>query len=154
MMKMKFPNFSSKSQQEQVANKEKILVVDDDQAHRNCLKDFLELRGYVCIEAQNGVHALEVLETEGVDMIITDNQMPLMDGLDFIEQVNQEYSDEILPIFLMTAELSYPVRLRAFKNGVNRVFEKPLDFQELGHAVDWVTKFDLPSTSATRCASH
>ena len=153
MMKMKFPIFSAKPQPEQVANKEKILVVDDDQAHRTCLKDFLEIRGYVCLEAENGVQALQVLETQPVDMIITDNQMPLMDGLELIEQVNQDYSGETLPIFLMTAELSYPVRLRAFKSGVNRVFEKPLDFQELCHAVDWVTKFDLPSTPGIRCNS-
>lgn len=115
---------------------------------------FLELRGYTCLEAENGVHALQILGKESVDMIITDNQMPLMNGLDFIEHVNQESNGEVLPIFLMTAELSYPVRLRAFKNGVNRVFEKPLDFQELCHAVDWVTKFDLPATATMRCASQ
>ena len=143
----------SKPQPPQVANKEKILVVDDDRTHRSCLKDFLELRGYICLEAENGVQALEVLENQAVDMIITDNQMPLMDGLELIEQVNQDYSGEIIPIFLMTAEVSYPVRLRAFKNGVNRVFEKPLDFQELCHAVDWVTKFDLPATPTLRCAA-
>lgn len=152
-MKMKFPTFMSKPQPPQVANKEKILVVDDDRTHRSCLKDFLELRGYICLEAENGVQALEVLENQAVDMIITDNQMPLMDGLELIEQVNQDYSGEIIPIFLMTAEVSYPVRLRAFKNGVNRVFEKPLDFQELCHAVDWVTKFDLPATPTLRCAA-
>ncbi|HQU28448.1 MAG: response regulator [Nitrospira sp.] len=151
---MKFPSFSHKPQHELIANKEKILVVDDDQAHRTCLKDFLELRGYTCLEAENGVHALQILGKESVDMIITDNQMPLMNGLDFIEHVNQESNGEVLPIFLMTAELSYPVRLRAFKNGVNRVFEKPLDFQELCHAVDWVTKFDLPATATMRCASQ
>lgn len=151
---MKFPSFSHKPQHELIANKEKILVVDDDQTHRTCLKDFLELRGYTCLEAENGVHALQILGKESVDMIITDNQMPLMNGLDFIEHVNQESNGEVLPIFLMTAELSYPVRLRAFKNGVNRVFEKPLDFQELCHAVDWVTKFDLPATATMRCASQ
>jgi CheY-like chemotaxis protein len=153
MVKMKLPTFLSKPQPPQVANKEKILVVDDDKTIRCCLKDFLELRGYLCLEAENGVQALEVLENQAVDMIITDNQMPLMDGLELIEQVNQDYSGEIIPIFLMTAEVSYPVRLRAFKNGVNRVFEKPLDFQELCHAVDWVTKFDLPATPTLRCAA-
>lgn len=153
MMKMKFPDFSHKPHSVKVSNKEKILLVDDDQAHRSCLKDFLEIRGYICLEAENGRHALQILEHQSVDMIITDNQMPQMDGLEFIEQVNQEYSHEGVPIFLMTAELSYPVRLRAFKNGVNRVFEKPLDFQELCHAVDWVTKFDLPPSSTGRCHS-
>ena len=133
--------------------KKKILLVDDDQAHRSCLKDFLEIRGYRCLEAENGRDALQILEHHIVDMLITDNQMPQMDGLELIEKVNKDYSPEGLPIFLMTAELSYPVRLRAFKNGVNRVFEKPLDFQELCHAVDWVTKFDLPPSSVNRSHS-
>jgi CheY-like chemotaxis protein len=135
--------------------KDRILLVDDDQLLRTCLKEFLELRGYVCSEAKNGVEGLEILQKESVSIIITDNNMPKMDGLAFIEQVNQNYSREILPIFLITAELSNIVRLRAFKTGVNRVFEKPLDFQELCHAVDWVTKFDLhaPMPSKWACSS-
>jgi two-component system, chemotaxis family, chemotaxis protein CheY len=130
-------------------NKDRLLLVDDDQLHRTCLKEFLERRGYVCSEAGNGVEGLEVLQEESVSIIITDNNMPEMDGLAFIERVNHDYSHEILPIFLITGELSSTVRLRAFKNGVNRVFEKPLDFQELCHAVDWVTKFDLHTPHAT-----
>jgi CheY-like chemotaxis protein len=134
-------------------NKERILLVDDDQLHRTCLKEFLERRGYVCSEAGNGVEGLEILQEESVSIIITDNNMPEMDGLAFIERVNHEYSKEILPIFLMTGELSTTVRLRAFRNGVYRVFEKPLDFQELCHAVDWVTKFDLPPSTTPKCTS-
>jgi len=130
-----------------------ILLVDDDDLHRSCLKEFLERRGYVCLEAVNGVMGLHVLRQESVSMIITDNNMPEMDGLTFIEQVKHEFPNEILPIFLMTAEVSNPVRLRAFKNGVYRVFEKPLDFQELCYAVDWVTKFDLHAPLATKFPS-
>lgn len=134
-------------------DKERILLVDDDQLHRTCLKEFLERRGYVCLEAANGVEGLEVLQENSVSIIITDNDMPEMDGLAFIERVNHDYSHEILPIFLITGELADTVRLRAFKNGVYRVFEKPLDFQELCNAVDWVTKFDLPPLSTTKCTS-
>lgn len=124
-------------------SQERILLVDDDELHRSCLKEFLERRGYECLEAMNGVTGLDMLRQEPISIIITDNNMPEMDGLTFIEQVKYEFPNEILPIFLMTAELSSPVRLRAFKNGVYRVFEKPLDFQELCYAVDWVAKFDL-----------
>lgn len=133
--------------------KERILLVDDDHVHRTCLKEFLEGRGYQCSEAQNGLEGLQVLEKEAVSIIITDNTMPQMDGLAFIERVNHEYPKEILPIFLITAELSYTVRLQAFKHGVNRVFEKPLDFQELCHAVDWVTKFDIPPSTTPKTTS-
>ena len=126
-----------------LASQEHILLVDDDELHRSCLKEFLERRGYVCLEAANGVTGLDMLRQESISIIITDYNMPEMDGLTFIEQVKLEFPNEVLPIFLITAELSSSVRLRAFKNGVYRVFEKPLDFQELCYAVDWVAKFDL-----------
>ena len=64
-----------------------------------------------------------------------------------------DFTDKILSIFLITAELSHLVRLRAFKNGVNRVFEKPLDFQELCNAVDWVTKFDIHQSTTNKYSS-
>jgi len=130
-----------------------LLLVEDDDLHRSCLKEFLEPRGYVCLEAENGMKGLQILRQESVSIIITDQNMPEMDGLTFIEQVKHEFPNEILPIFLMTAEVSKPVRLRAFKNGVYRVFEKPLDFPELCYAIDWVTKFDLPARIATKFPS-
>ena len=128
-------------------SQERILLVDDDDLHRTCLKKSLEFQGYVCLEAVNGMKGLEALRDESVSIIITDNNMPEMDGLTFIEQVNRTYPHELVPIFLMTAELSDSVRFRAFKHGVNRVFEKPLDFRELCQALDWVIKFDLHSPS-------
>jgi two-component system chemotaxis response regulator CheY len=128
-------------------SQERILLVDDDNLHRTCLKESLEFQGYVCLEAVNGMKGLEALRDESVSIIITDNNMPEMDGLTFIEQVNQTYPHELVPIFLMTAELSDSVRFRAFKHGVNRVFEKPLDFRELCQALDWVIKFDLHAPS-------
>ena len=134
-------------------SQECILLVDDDDLHRSCLKEFLERHGYRCLEAENGMAGLGVLRQESVSIIITDNNMPEIDGLTFIEKVKHEFPNEILPIFLMTAEASNSVRLRAFKNGVYRVFEKPLDFQELCYAVDWVAKFDLHSPLPTKVSS-
>jgi two-component system chemotaxis response regulator CheY len=130
-----------------------ILLVDDDHLHRTCLKEFLHLRGYRCLEACQGKEALEMIRQKAVSMIITDQNMPEMDGLTFIQQLNQAFPNEALPIFLITAELSHTVRLCAFKHGVNRVFEKPLDFQELCQAVDWVIKFDLPAHSTLNSLS-
>ncbi len=141
---------SSTLPQSTTLNPERILIVDDDTLHRSCLREFLEGRGYVCVEAENGVAGLDLIRQESISIIITDNNMPEMDGLTFIEHVKEEFPNEILPIFLMTAEVSNPVRLRAFKNGVYRVFEKPLDFQEVCHAVDWVAKFDLHPPLTTK----
>ena len=141
---------SASSTTNAILSQGRILLVDDDELHRSCLKEFLERRGYMCEEAVNGVEGLKVLRQESIVMIITDNNMPEMDGLTFIEHVKQEFPNEIFPIFLMTAEISKLVRLHAYKHGVYRVFEKPLDFQELCYAVDWVRKFDLPSSSQVK----
>ena len=153
MVMFSLPHHSPASAPITVLNQEHILLVDDDDLHRSCLKEFLGRRGYVCAEAGNGVVGLDVLRQESISIIITDNNMPEMDGLTFIEQVKQEFPNEILPVFLMTAEVSNSVRLRAFKNGVYRVFEKPLDFQELCHAIEWVTKFDLHASLPTKLSS-
>ncbi len=128
-------------------NQERILLVDDDDMHRMCLKELLEFQGYICLEAVNGVKGLEVLRNKSVSIIITDNNMPEMDGLTFIKQINQTYPHKLIPIFLITGELSDSVRFCAFKHGVNRVFEKPLDFRELCQALDWVIKFDIHAPS-------
>ncbi len=128
----------------------RILLIDDDTLHRSCLKEFLEWRGYQCEEAANGVEGLNVLRQQSIAMIITDNNMPEMDGLTFIEHVKQDFPNEVFPIFLMTAEVSKLIRFHAYKHGVCRVFEKPLNFQELCHAIDWVQKFDLSPSSHSR----
>jgi CheY-like chemotaxis protein len=150
---LNFSQSSQKSTSPKSLKKERILLIDDDRPYRSCLKEYLESRGYCCSEAENGIEGLQILQEKSISMIITDNTMPQMDGLAFIERVTRDYSQEILPIFLITAELSAAVRFEAFKHGVNRVFEKPLDLQELGNAVDWVTKFDLPPTVSTKQSS-
>ncbi len=144
---------SSQSSSDTVASNNWILLVDDNDSHRTTLKDFLELQGYSCIEAPNGIAALEVLRKTPISLIITDNHMPEMGGMEFIEHVNTEFSHETFPIVLLTAELSHEVRLQAFKNGVNRVFEKPVDFREICTAVDWVTKFGVPLPEHLRPSS-
>lgn len=145
---MKFPHTQNPEATTTTEPMERILLVDNDSVHRKCLKEFLQLRGYACLEAENGNHALSILQQEPISIIITDNHMPEMDGLDLIERVNKRFPDSLIPFFLITAEISDAVRLRAFKNGVNRVFEKPLDFKEFCQAIDWVTKFDIPHTGS------
>jgi CheY-like chemotaxis protein len=140
-MKITLPGFSDQCRLPKPPQKGTILLVDDDQPYRTCLKDFLEIHGYACHEASNGIQALKVLKDHAVDLIITDNHMPQLGGLEFIEHIHQNLHGDPLPVFLMTAELNHAIRLRAFKQGVNKVFEKPLDLLELGQAVDWATKF-------------
>ena len=67
----------------------RILLVDDHAMARQALKLLLEHHGYACDEAEHGIAALAWLEQgQNVDLIVSDNQMPVMTGLEFLAHVN------------------------------------------------------------------
>ena len=110
---------------------EPILLVDDDPTARACLREILELKGFQCLEADQGAAALEVLKRESVSAIVTDCQMPVMDGLALIEHLHNERTADQIPIILVTGELTAEVRARAVNAGVTTFFQKPFDFHTL-----------------------
>ena len=59
----------------------RILLIDDFEPGRVVLRERLELQGYACQEVENGSEGLKAIETEHFDLIITDNQMPVMTGM-------------------------------------------------------------------------
>lgn len=67
----------------------KILVVDDEPGIRELLSDLLSFLGYQCYEAANGVEALEVLDRNEFDLIISDIRMPRMNGIELLRAVKQ-----------------------------------------------------------------
>ncbi len=82
-----------------------IITVDDSSTMRRIIKNTLQKLGFETIlEAGNGVEALEVMSKNKVDMIVTDWNMPEMDGLTFVKAVRakDEYKD--LPILMITTE--------------------------------------------------
>ena len=103
-----------------------ILTVDDSSTMRRIIKNTLNKIGFGnVLEAGNGVEALEVLSKNSVDLIITDWNMPEMDGLTFVKTVraNKEY-DEV-PILMVTTEAAKEDILMALKSGVNNYIVKP-----------------------------
>ena len=110
---------------------EPILLVDDDPTARACLREFLELKGYSCLEADHGAAALEKITKESVSIVVTDLQMPIMDGLTLIEHLHNNPTVDQIPIILVTGELTAHVRARAVNAGVTIFFEKPFDFHAL-----------------------
>ncbi|MGA1847020.1 response regulator [Deferribacter abyssi] len=103
-----------------------IITVDDSSTMRRIIKNTLHKIGFSnVLEASNGVEALEVLSKNSVDLIITDWNMPEMDGLTFVKTVraNKEY-DEI-PILMVTTEAAKEDILIALKSGVNNYVVKP-----------------------------
>jgi CheY-like chemotaxis protein len=110
----------------------KILAVDDEPHVTRMIKQQLQSKGYAVETASNGFEALQILAKEGdFDAVVTDYNMPKMDGRQLCEAIRQRFPDEKLFIFLVTARLEQP--LRDWAEGFNRVeyIEKPLSIRDL-----------------------
>ncbi len=114
-----------------------ILLVDDDMAIRGCIRQLLEHQGYVCTEADNGADALAKVDSNSFSLIISDNQMPIMDGISFLE-AHYRISPSPIPVIMVTGQLTDTLRLRAHNIGVRTIFEKPCNFHSLSHAINKV----------------
>lgn len=82
----------------------RILTVDDSPTVREMLKTTLENAGFDVIQANDGQEALNLLETETVQMLITDLNMPKLDGISLIRQVRKNQERRFMPIIMLTTE--------------------------------------------------
>ena len=113
-----------------------IITVDDSSTMRRIIKNTLQKLGFETIlEAGNGVEALEVMSKNKVDMIVTDWNMPEMEGLTFVKAVRakDEYKD--LPILMITTEAAKEDILTALRSGVNNYVVKPFTPETLQEKV-------------------
>ncbi len=113
-----------------------IITVDDSSTMRRIIKNTLQKLGFESIlEAGNGVEALEVMSKNKIDMIVTDWNMPEMDGLTFVKAVRakDEYKD--LPILMITTEAAKEDILTALRSGVNNYVVKPFTPETLQEKV-------------------
>ena len=109
--------------------KRKILIVDDDAAHRTMLKVNLLQAGYEIIEAEDGDQVLPVLLKEPVDLILMDLKMERMDGIEAIRLLRTEHRVE--PIIVITAFSSVESAVEAMKHGAIDYITKPVDIEAL-----------------------
>ncbi len=117
----------------------KVLVVDDFATMRRIVKNILKQLGYNnIVEADDGTTALEILEKEKVDLIISDWNMPKMTGLDLLKNVrgNAEMADT--PFIMVTAEAQQDNIILAVKAKVSQYIVKPFTAETLGEKIDKV----------------
>ena len=107
-----------------------LLVVDDDDAHRNMLKLMLQSWNYKIHEAHDGTEAVNfVRENNNIDLVLTDVRMTQMDGITALTQIHAW--NPALPVILMTAYSSVEKAVEAIKFGAYSFITKPLDFEVL-----------------------
>ena len=115
----------------------KILVVDDSATMRRIIVNHLNQAGYTDLdEASNGVEALSRLS--GVDLILTDWNMPVMDGLTLVKEVRHDPNFSSIPIIMITTEGAREEVLEALRNGVNDYIVKPFSKQIITEKIEIV----------------
>lgn len=113
----------------------KVLIVDDNYYFLTGL--LMSLYGYLkncnILTAGNGKKALEIMEYIPVDLIVTDLEMPIMDGYELVESVKKKQPD--LPVFIMTGSGAPEAEKRLASLGAPRCFEKPFGFKKLADMI-------------------
>lgn len=115
-----------------------ILIVDDAQTIRHLARFALSKGGYSVVEAEDGVQGLKALENNAVDLIITDLNMPNMNGLDMCKAVKSNDRTKNIPIFMLTTESSQDIAQQGKEIGVMAWIVKPFIPEKLLSAVQKV----------------
>ena len=109
----------------------RILIVDDFEPGRLLLREKLEMQGYACQEVENGLVGLETLQTKHFDLVITDNSMPVMTGLELIQALAKQPSTSRPPLILLTGNPSSDLFREAQRAGARVTLSKPYEDREL-----------------------
>jgi len=112
-----------------------VLTVDDSRTMRDMLMLALKDAGYRVVQAEDGVHGLEVLQAESPDIVITDINMPRMDGFGFIEGMRADPTFSAVPVLVLTTESDAAKKQRAREAGATGWIVKPFDPVRLVDAV-------------------
>ena len=112
-----------------------ILVVDDADFIRRLVSIILTLEGYKVLEADNGKEALDILAKTWVDMIITDLDMPVMDGIELVSAMRSEPAYKHIPVVMLTSEFLEFRKQQAFEAGINEWIPKPYITRKLRDVV-------------------
>ena len=127
-----------------------ILIVDDSMTIRIKFKDYLTEQGFEVHEASNGVEALEVLKKiSQIKLVISDLNMPVMDGMTFIEFARLNESSKDVPILVYTTELNKELKAQAKKLGVNAWISKPLNQDKILTAIQELLSLNKKTSPAT-----
>jgi len=136
---MDSPGVGSESQlKQQDSHKEEdrcmsktMLIIEDDVVSRDLLRMVFEYDDFHCVEAENGAVGLTILQSQTFDVIILDNAMPVMTGLEFLAHIQRHPQQSHAPIIMITGLLNPKVREKATQSGAYAIVEKPYDLGEL-----------------------
>lgn len=106
----------------------RILVVDDELSLAETLRDLLVFHGYTVEIAQNGMQAREYLDKTSFDLVVSDIRMPMMDGMQLLNHINQNHRGT--PVILISGFSDYDESTVSQK-GAKGLVQKPMDVENL-----------------------
>jgi two-component system chemotaxis response regulator CheY len=112
-----------------------ILIVDDCGTTRKIISHYLRSAGFGTLQASNGLDAIEKLSAGNVDFIVTDLNMPQMDGLELVKWVRGNVQCHEIPIVMLTTETEESRKITAIKAGVSAFLSKPVTQEKLTEEV-------------------
>jgi two-component system chemotaxis response regulator CheY len=118
----------------------KIMIVDDCQTTRKLLGIYLKSSGFDVVFAENGLDAIEKLATHTVNLVMTDLNMPYMDGIELVKTLRADPNWSSLPIIMVTTEADPEEREKAFAAGANDYMVKPVSAERIAQNVKNILK--------------
>src|SRR5579863_3493227 len=109
--------------------KEKVLVVDDEEAIREVISTLLEAQGFQCTTCHNGKAGLESFRRDSFDLVLSDIVMPEMDGLKLLGELRLDDPD--VPVIMVTAMHDISIALEAIRAGAYDYILKPFEKDQL-----------------------
>ena len=113
----------------------KILIVDDSSSVRTIARTALREQGYEVIEAGNGREALEKLTAERVHLVVSDVNMPVMDGITFLKELKGHPTSKFVPVIMLTTESGQDKKQEGRAAGAKAWIVKPFQPATLVDAV-------------------
>lgn len=112
-------------------NKYEILLIEDDIVLGEAIAELLILNNFEINWLKNGIEALDYLQNNFPDIIVSDLMMPLMDGEELFLKIRKNTKFNDIPFFIITANMDEEVKYRQLENGVNYYIMKPFKIKEL-----------------------
>ena len=126
----------------------RILVIDDDPAIRRTLRMTLEEEGYEMIEAATGAEGIQKAFNEGPEAILLDIKMPIMDGMEVLEDIRRRMAR--VPVIMISGHADIPTAVEAIQKGATDVWEKPLSYEMLLLRFEQLFEHESLKEEATR----
>jgi two-component system, NtrC family, nitrogen regulation response regulator NtrX len=110
-------------------NMKNILIIDDEKAIRNTLKEVLEFENYLVESAEDGFSGLDLIDQKKYDLVFCDIKMPKMDGIEFLDFIQKKNPE--IPVIMISGHGNIDTAVESLKKGAYDYIQKPLDLNRI-----------------------